>query len=331
MNRKDTGALTDSIRQQIVNAVATGMWQRGDRLPSSREMATQLGVDARLITRAYQQLEVEGLVDLRSRSGAYIAQVGPQRPFGAPPALTESWIVSLLEQGVWREIAAPDVAEWLRRATMTTRLHFFVIAPTTDQVVGIRREIERFYGVECAGMTMSALAVIPMPDELRRADMIVTVDTCLLFAKTFAAKLGIPCLPITTRPDIVGPAWERLMQSPTFVVVSDERFGSAVAQYISAAPASKGGAPVRTLVAGRDDLTVIPADAVVYVTQGAREQLRETPINGSVLPVVRALSRESSSALLEFIVAANLGALRARQDIAARADEADGPSVRRLR
>jgi hypothetical protein len=66
------------------------------------------------------------------------------------------------------------------------------------------------------------------------------------------------------------------------------------------------------LCAGRDDLTEIPDDAVVYMTQSARETLGDTPVKGSILPQVQVLSRESSAVLLRFVVGANLAAVRAK-------------------
>lgn len=315
MNVRNATPLVDSIRQQIVHAVETGMWKRGERLPSSRQMAAQLRVDVRAITRAYQELEEEGLVELRARSGVYIAAERANRPEGAPPAMTEAWLVSILEQAVTREIPALHLSEWLHKATVTTRLQLFVIAPTVDQVVGLRREIEDYYGVTCEGATLAELGgdpSEPISSALRMSDMLISVESTFEFVQQRAAELRIPSLCVTTRPGIVGPAWEKLMQFPTYLVVSDERFGHAVAGYLSGAP---GAGIVRTIVVGRDDLDVIPEDAVVYATRSARETLGETPIKGSVLPVVRVLSNESSTRIIEFIVAANLGAIRARQDV----------------
>lgn len=317
MNARNVVPLVDSIRQQIVHAVETGMWKRGERLPSSRRMAAQLRVDVRSITRAYQQLEEEGLVEMRARSGVYIVPGHPNRPEGAPPAMTQSWLVSMLEQAVSREIPALQLSEWLHDVTVTTRLRLFVVAPTVDQVIGLRREIALYYGVGCEGATLAELAANPpestQSSALHRSDLLIAVESTFEFVMAQAASLRIPALCVTTRPGIVGPAWEKLMQSPSYLVVSDERFGHAVADYLSGAP---GAGTVRTLVAGRDDLDVIPEDAVVYATRSARETLGDTPIKGSVLPVVRVLSSESSTRLLEFIVSANLGAIRARQDVA---------------
>jgi GntR family transcriptional regulator len=50
----------------------------GDRLPSAREVAETLEINLHTVLRAYQQLQAEGLIDLRRGRGAVIsASVGP--------------------------------------------------------------------------------------------------------------------------------------------------------------------------------------------------------------------------------------------------------------
>jgi DNA-binding transcriptional regulator YhcF (GntR family) len=305
-----SNGLTESIRRQILQALEGGMWKPGARLPSTREMAAQLGVDPRAITRAYKQLAAEELVELRPRSGAYISDMG-SRMRGATIGPPENWIVEVMAESIAREIPAGDIGEWLRRAVETVRLRAFVTAPTIDQVLGLKRELGQYYGLETSGVPAEQLARTPLPLELRQADLVIATDAAHELALERARVLGLPCIRVTVRLDIAGPAWQSLTQSPGYVVVSDERFGRVVAAYLSSLP---GATKVHLLVAGRDDVEAIPEDAVVYVTRSAREELGDLGrIKGRVLPPVRLLSQESSVEILKFMVAANLAALRVRQ------------------
>ncbi|NNC32700.1 GntR family transcriptional regulator [Longimicrobium terrae] len=45
----------------------------GDRLPSIRALWREMGVDHRVVAQAYRILEDEGLVEVRGRSGVYLA------------------------------------------------------------------------------------------------------------------------------------------------------------------------------------------------------------------------------------------------------------------
>ncbi len=310
---KRSSVLAASIREQILNALKSGLWQHGAKLPSTRVMSARLGVNTRLVTRAYEELANEGLVELRPRSGAYIATDRPLTR-GLPAGITERWIVKVLAETVRLEAPASKVAEWLRRATDTVRLRAFVIAPTTDQVEGLKRELRVFYGLEAFGATIDELSIDVMPVELVQADLIISIESTWKKAAELARAVGAAEICVSVRGDIVGPVWESFMRAPTYVVVSDVRFGAVLASYLSG---KQGASAVNVLVAGRDDTGMIPSDAVVYVTEGARIVLGEQPLNGMILPQVQVISTKSSSVILQFIVAANMGAVRAREGLLA--------------
>ncbi|MBT5105760.1 MAG: PLP-dependent aminotransferase family protein [Porticoccaceae bacterium] len=65
--------LQSQIRQKLVDAIASGSFPPGSRLPSSRKMATQLRVARNTVVLVYQQLTDEGLLVSRQRSGIYVS------------------------------------------------------------------------------------------------------------------------------------------------------------------------------------------------------------------------------------------------------------------
>jgi len=67
--------ITDAIR----NAIARGSLQPGDRLPTIREAAVQARVNRNTVSRAYLELEHQGLVRARQGSGFYVTEDGPGR------------------------------------------------------------------------------------------------------------------------------------------------------------------------------------------------------------------------------------------------------------
>ena len=50
--------IVDNFRTQI----ASGILQPGDKLPSVRELATQLSINPNTIQRAYREMEVRGFI-----------------------------------------------------------------------------------------------------------------------------------------------------------------------------------------------------------------------------------------------------------------------------
>ncbi len=63
----------EQLRQQIANAVSTGAIEPGDRLPTVRQLATDLGIAAGTVQRAYQALVDQGVLESRGRRGTRVA------------------------------------------------------------------------------------------------------------------------------------------------------------------------------------------------------------------------------------------------------------------
>jgi GntR family transcriptional regulator len=67
----------EQVRLQVVAHVAAGRLRAGDRLPTIRALAADLGVAAGTVARAYRELEAAGVVVTRRRSGTVVAEGTP--------------------------------------------------------------------------------------------------------------------------------------------------------------------------------------------------------------------------------------------------------------
>lgn len=114
-------SLQAQIREMMVGAILDGQLPPGVPLPSSREMAEQLGVARNTVVLAYQQLNEEGYLVSRQRSGHFvnpdIIRGRPQSKTAPPMPATEphrvDWSSRLcLHPGDQRSIAKP--ADWQR-------------------------------------------------------------------------------------------------------------------------------------------------------------------------------------------------------------------------
>src|SRR3990167_7352762 len=65
--------LQTQLRQRIVDAIVAGSIQPGDRLPSSRKLAQDLGIARNTVTLTYQQLVADGYLAGRGRSGGFVS------------------------------------------------------------------------------------------------------------------------------------------------------------------------------------------------------------------------------------------------------------------
>lgn len=71
------------IRDRIVEAIATGEAAVGSGLPSTRQLAVDLGINFHTVNKAYDQLRQEGLLRIGRKAGAVVqrdAGSGPPRP-----------------------------------------------------------------------------------------------------------------------------------------------------------------------------------------------------------------------------------------------------------
>lgn len=72
LNREHAEPLHEQLRAQLARAIASGALAEGARLPSTRTLAGDLGINRATAVEAYRRLEAEGLVDRRQGSGTYV-------------------------------------------------------------------------------------------------------------------------------------------------------------------------------------------------------------------------------------------------------------------
>src|SRR5215469_15524819 len=69
------GPLSRQIYLGLRQAILSGTFCAGDRLPATRDLAEQLGVSRTVILLAYDQLLAEGFIEGRSGSGTYVSSI----------------------------------------------------------------------------------------------------------------------------------------------------------------------------------------------------------------------------------------------------------------
>lgn len=67
------------IIDQVKSAIATGTLGPGDRLPTVRQLAVDLSVNPNTVSRAYNELELTGLVETHMGSGTFIGDKRVER------------------------------------------------------------------------------------------------------------------------------------------------------------------------------------------------------------------------------------------------------------
>lgn len=73
----DRTRASDSVFEVLRDSILTRVFRPGDRL-DVKAVATQLGVSPTPVKDAINRLAAEGLIDVRPRSGTYVAEISPQ-------------------------------------------------------------------------------------------------------------------------------------------------------------------------------------------------------------------------------------------------------------
>ncbi|MGN8049308.1 GntR family transcriptional regulator [Curtobacterium sp. 22159] len=101
----------EQVRSQIAAQITAGYLVDGERLPSVRGLADELGLAAGTVARAYQLLEEAGLVQTARGAGTRVI-----RPAEVPPAVTgaaRALVLAAREAGLSADQAAAALrAEW---------------------------------------------------------------------------------------------------------------------------------------------------------------------------------------------------------------------------
>jgi GntR family transcriptional regulator len=91
------------VANQVRHALRLGLLDRGDQLPTVKEVVAQLAINPNTVLKAYRELELEGLVEGRAGVGTFVLQ----RPRGPAPAALlslrrslDKWVQSAIGSGL---------------------------------------------------------------------------------------------------------------------------------------------------------------------------------------------------------------------------------------
>lgn len=102
----------EQIRAQVVALITAGALGEGDRLPTVRTLAADLGIAAGTVARAYRELESAGRVATRRRVGTVVT--APTRTPGRTEEIARELVTTARSEG----ISGPDLLDLVRSALL---------------------------------------------------------------------------------------------------------------------------------------------------------------------------------------------------------------------
>ena len=75
INYRDSRPLYEQIREQLRRLITTSVLNADEKLPSVRELASQLAINPNTIQRAYRELETDGYIYKISGRGTFVSEI----------------------------------------------------------------------------------------------------------------------------------------------------------------------------------------------------------------------------------------------------------------
>ena len=73
INLQGKESIYEQIRSQIERFIKTGILRPGDKLPSVRNLAGDLGINPNTVMKAYQELEKDGYIYTLNKKGVFVS------------------------------------------------------------------------------------------------------------------------------------------------------------------------------------------------------------------------------------------------------------------
>lgn len=102
------------LRNRLIFLIASGKFKAGDKLPTVRELAVDLGINYNTVSKVYQDIERDGYIVSKRGRGTFVADRGPLAAEEAKTEvdfLTDDFIRQCRELGVPRQ----DIATLVER------------------------------------------------------------------------------------------------------------------------------------------------------------------------------------------------------------------------
>lgn len=110
----------EQVRAQLAGRIGTGRLLPGDRLPTVRALAADLGLAVNTVARAYKELEAGGLVETRRRAGTVVA-AGSHTAQVAASAAAAKFADAAYAAGLSEQVALDLVRAALRTTPAAAR------------------------------------------------------------------------------------------------------------------------------------------------------------------------------------------------------------------
>ena len=238
------GVLYVRLYQYLRALILQGRWSPGTRLPSTRQLAADLGISRNTASMAIDQLLADGWIETRSRSGTFVTDAVPLVAGSTPSGKRDSEGVHRFPVPFELSPGALDLfpfARWAKLQAQVWARRSVDLLYQTDSAgdPGLRRAIADVVG-PVRGFSASPDNVIIVTSTLSAYDLIaaalgpggtvVVEDPGYIFADAVFAKRGLKVVPVPVdEHGLDVEAGRRLAPEPALIVTSVTQFPMGIA------------------------------------------------------------------------------------------------------
>jgi GntR family transcriptional regulator len=189
------------IRLRIASGLHLGTVSPGDRLPSIRELSRRYGVNHKVVRRVYRELEGEGFVTAKPRSGIYVAEVEADDGPVLDPA--GRWVAGFLAEAERYGMGATDLPLLFERFRAGRTLRCACVDSAEDDRFALCREVSTRFGLDAVPVDVDPGRIAAGIDA---ADIVVTTPFHVRDVRRHLPA-GRPVVVAGMHPD-----WSRLVE-----------------------------------------------------------------------------------------------------------------------
>jgi len=117
IDNASTWPIYQQIIDQIKRDIALGRLKAAEKLPTVRQLAAQLVLNPNTISKAYRQLEQDGIIVTRPGAGAFVAELSSNLSKSVRRKLLCEQLERLVVEAVHMQIDARTLREWFDSTT----------------------------------------------------------------------------------------------------------------------------------------------------------------------------------------------------------------------
>lgn len=186
---------------QLRYAIATGEYEPGERLPTVREMAAALRVNANTIRTVYARLQHEGWVVARRKVGTVVADPLPRTYDDALEAILDRAFDEAASQGIEAdEFAAGAFARAAQRAAVGARRLLFVECGR-DETEPFVSQLRMAFGERID--SVEGAVIVEVQDRLAAGDIDAVVTTAHHAEEVRALVSEVPVVSLLPSPEFM--------------------------------------------------------------------------------------------------------------------------------